>query len=463
MAKRNSLAKNTMLLSMGTILTKGLSFVMVPFFSRWLSTAEYGTFDILCTYVTLLLPIIGLATNDALFRFSMDADTHEEKSKYISNCLAIFAINAIILFAVLFFLRTVFKWCLALYFFVLAFGEIFNLYLRGYLRAIKRLDVYSFASAVSTIFIAAFTTLFVRGMSLGLEGIILGYGFGYITGNIVIVVVTKYWRYFRFEIISFSGMVELVKYSYALIPNNIAWWFINVSDRTIIKLFLGATANGIYAIAYKIPNILSAVFGVFGVSWQQAATESLNDVDRDKYYNAVYNKMITILIPLCCGILSLNSWLFNFVFDLKYYEAHLYAPLLIGATLFSTLSQFYGSIQISFKQPKANGITTVIGAVANLIIHLTLIKFTGLYAATISTLLSQVLVCLLRSNSVKRRVKLKMTKMSYLFFIVYALFSVSAYYITNTLFNIATVITAAILVCYSNMDMIIKVKKKIIK
>lgn len=463
MANRSSLAKNTVLLSMGTILTKGLSFVMVPFFSRWLTASDYGTFDILCTYVTLLLPIIGLASNDALFRFSMDADTREKKTKYISNCFAIFAINTVILFAILSLCRVVFKWNLALYFFVLAFGEIFNLYLRGYLRAIKRLDVYSFASAVSTVFIAVFTTVFVRVLNIGLEGIILGYGLGYIAGNIVIVVVTQYWSYFNLRTIKFSGMVELVKYSYALIPNNLAWWFINVSDRTVIKMFLGASANGIYAIAYKIPNILSAVFGVFGVSWQQAATESLNDEDRDKYFNSVYNKMIAVLIPLCCGILSLNSWLFNYVFDEKYYEGYLYAPILIGGTLFSTLSQFYGSIQISFKQPKANGVTTVIGAISNLIIHLLFVKYIGLYAAAISTIVSQIVVCILRNRSVAKKVKLRMTKVSYTYFLMYILFSLSAYYITNTVFNVATVIGATIIVCYANKDMIVKFKNKIMR
>lgn len=463
MSNRNSLAKNTMLLSMGTILTKGLSFIMVPFFSRWLTTAEYGTFDILCTYVTLLLPIVGLASNDALFRFSMDVDTSEEKTKYISNCFAIFSINTILLFLVLSFLRIVFQWNLAIYFFVLAFGEIFNLYFRGYLRAIKKLNIYSLTNAISTVLIAIFTTLFIRVLGFGLEGIILGYGLGYIFGDLVIIAMTRYWRYLNIRLISIGGMFELIKYSYALIPNNMAWWFINVSDRTVIKLFIGPTANGIYAIAYKIPNILSAVFGVFSVSWQQAATESLKDADRDKYYNSVYNKMITILIPLCCGILSLNSWLFNYIFDLKYYEGYLYAPILIGATLLSTLSQFYGSIQISFKQPKENGFTTVVGAISNVVIHLALIKFIGLFAAALSTILSQLIVCLLRKNSLKKRVKLKITRKTYIYFVAYILFTISAYYITNTMFNITTVVLATVFVCYANMDTIVKLKKRIVK
>ena len=54
MKKSNdSLAKNTILLSIGTFMTKGLSFIMVPIFSRWLSTEDYGTFDLLCMLLYL--------------------------------------------------------------------------------------------------------------------------------------------------------------------------------------------------------------------------------------------------------------------------------------------------------------------------------------------------------------------------------------------------------------------------
>lgn len=463
MSKRDSLAKNTILLSIGQILTKGLSFVMVPFFSRWLSTEDYGTFDLLATYVTILIPLIGLASNEALFRFSMDVGSKDEKSKYVSNCLAIFAGNSFILLAIMVVLKLTGIWDLALCFFVLAIGEIFNMHFRGYLRAIKHIDIYSFVSAISTVFIAIFVTVFVRVMGFGLEGMMLGYGLGYIIGDFIIVIITKYWTYVDFGKISIQGIKELVSYSYALIPNSVAWWFINVSDRTIIKLVLGATANGIYAIAYKIPNILSSVFSVFSVSWQQSATESVNDKDRDNYFSSVFNKFTITLLTLCCGVLSLNSWLFNYIFDIKYYEGHLYAPILIAGTVLATVSQFYGSIQISLKQPKENGITTVIGAVSNVIIHLVFVHFIGLFAAAISTLASELIVCILRDRKVKKIVKLNLNKSTYLYIGIYLIYTGLAYYISNPVVNVVSVIVASILVIYGNKDMVLKISKKILK
>ena len=459
MTRRDSLAKNTLLLSIGTFLTKGLSFVMVPFFSRWLSTSDYGTYDLLATYVTLLLPVIGLASNEALFRFSMDTNDENEKRKYISNCFMIFTLNIIIFLFVMCFVRYYVGWDLALYFFILAIGEIYNLHLRGYLRAIKRLDIYSFVNAITTVFIIIFTTIFVRIFGLGLKGMILGYGFGYLAGDITIVFWTKYWKYLSFRIISLKGMKELIDYSYALIPNSLSWWFINVSDRTIINMVLGAASNGIYAISYKIPNILTSVFGVFGVSWQQSATEAISDSNRNEYYNKVFNQMMTVLMGICCGVLSLNFLFFNYVFDSRYYEGFRYAPILIAGTVFATISQFYGSIQISFKQPKENGVSTVIGAVSNLVIHLLLIKAMGLYAAAISTLLSQFIVCIVRHISLKKYVSIKMDRKMVLFFAVYVYFTLMAYNIGNLALNIINVILASVVFIISNKAIIIKILK----
>lgn len=463
MSRNNSLAKNTLLLSIGTMLTKGLSFLMVPFFSKWLSASDYGIFDLLSTYVMLLLPIIGLSSNEAVFRFSMDAKCENEKKKYITNSLMIFTINSGILLIVLWTAKIALGWELALYFFILSIGEIYNLHLRGFLRAIKRLDIYSFANAIITLATAVVTPFLILGVGLQLEGIILGYGLGYIIGDIIIVVWTRYWRYISVKCISVEGMKELIQYSYALIPNSLAWWFINVSDRTIINAVLGPASTGVFAIAHKIPNILSSVFSVFSVSWQQAATEALDNEERNRYYNAIYNKMTIVLLSLCCGVLSLNSWLFNFVFDPKYFDAYLYAPVLITGTVFATISQYYGSLQISFKQPKENGITTVIGAGVNIVVHLAMIHAFGLFAAAISTLVSQLIVCMLRNYRLRRFVKIQFSSETMVYFVVYILFLISAYYITNQIFNIVSVIIASIVVLWANRDFVGKVMTKVKK
>ena len=114
MKENRELAKNTILLSIGTILNKGLQFIMIPFFSAWLSSEDYGTFDLLCTYVTLLIPIVTLASSNAVFRLSIEADeTKKEKSKFITNGFVLDSINIGILSIIFILSSVLLKWNLA--------------------------------------------------------------------------------------------------------------------------------------------------------------------------------------------------------------------------------------------------------------------------------------------------------------------------------------------------------------
>ena len=463
----SSFKKNTILLAIGNILTKGLLFVMIPFFSRWLSTEDYGFFDLFCTYVSLLIPIITLATGEAMFRYSIQKDTNKEARKsYITNCLFIVCLNCLTVVAILLGAKFLFNWKLAIPFIFLLVGEVFNNFFQSYLRALKKLNIYSFFSAFTVIIISIFTTIFIRKMNMGLEGIIYGYALGYITGNICIALYTKINNYISIKSISKKQIKSLIKYSYPLIPNSISWWIVNVSDRFIINVVLGVAANGIYAIANKIPAICSAIFSVFNISWQQEATESVESGNMEaakKYFNNIYNSMTKLLISICIVILSCNYILFNFIFDKRYYDAHLYSPILITAIIFMLLSQFYGGIQISLKRPKENGITTVVGAISNILINVLTIKFLGLYAAAISTLLSYIIVDLYRKYKLKKTVSFSLAKYNIIMIAIYTYFFITSYLIRFTILSIVNMILSTVSFIYINRSYLNKLSRKIIR
>lgn len=461
MNKKNNLYKNTAFLMIGTFLNKGLQFVMIPIFSRWLSTEDYGSFDLFCTYVSLMIPVVTLACGEAIFRFGVEQDTIKGKAKPISNGAAIVFINSLILLGILAVIYAVSGWKYTMPFFFMAFGEILNNYLQGYMRAIRKLNIYSFCTAFSTLSIAIASTFFVLVLKMGLSGLIWGYAVGYLMGDLMIACGTKYKKYFDFRLISWSGVKELLSYSYALIPNNISWWIINVSDRSIINVFLGAAFNGIYAIASKVPNLASAIFGVFSISWQETASDMVNSEDRDAYYSHIFNMMCRLLLPMCAGIIACNFILFGVIFDIKYDTARFYTPILVSSVVFGSLSQFFGGIQISLKRPKANGVTTMLGAVVNLIVHLSLIKFVGLYAAALSTIVSNIVIVFLRAYLLRKDVKFTLDSKMTIYILIYAYFIVMAYIRLPLILSVFNLALAAVYFILLNRDTINQVLKKL--
>lgn len=458
---KHSLVKNTMLLSIGTILNKGIVFLMIPLFSSWLTTEDYGIFDLICTYVTMLIPFLSLSSGEGMFRLGIES---KDKKKYISSTLIIYTV-ALILFGVgATFLYLYLKNKLLIFFYIMLVNEMYNKFFQTFLRTIKKIKIYSFISILSTCVTFLSVTILIKVFDLGLIGIILGYAIGYFVGNIIIFVLTKFYKYITLKL-NFKYFKEIIKYSLPLIPNSVSWWVINASDRSIINYFLGSALNGIYAISYKIPNLCTSIFSVFGIAWQEETIITYKNKDKEIYYNKVYNRMINILLSLCTIILSCNFILFDYIFDIKYIEAHLYTPILVSGVIFIIISQYFGGIQLSLKQPFLNGITTVIGAIVNILVNLLLIKYIGLYAAAISTLVSTLTIIVLRKIIISKHIKIKYEKKNYKYIVVYLYISLCAYIYTKIPFilNILNMLLSIIVFLYSNKDMLNKIKRRCIK
>src|SRR5699024_12095699 len=60
---------------------------------------------------------------------------------------------------------------------------------------------------------------------------------------------------------------------------------LTMSDRYFITAYLGMEANGIYAVANKIPAILLMMNTVFSLAWKDNAIISFNATDKNTYYS----------------------------------------------------------------------------------------------------------------------------------------------------------------------------------
>lgn len=456
----DSFKKNTLMLIIGTVFNKGLQFLVIPFFSRWLTKEEYGQFDLYYSYVMLLLPILSLATQEAVFRFGVDEDDAQKKKQCVTIGLIINIIS-FVLFVVIICSLDLFQTKKILIGYLLYLSaELISQHLRGFLRTIKRLDIYSYAMVISTVCMTVLVTFFIKCMNMGLFGMILGYALGSWLGNLIIILWSNWIRMIAFSTLSYQKAKEIVGYSMPLVPNDVSWWIMNASDRQIINIFFGDAANGIYAIAHKIPALCSVIANMFSLSWQQEVISNIDSPERNDYFNTVFNTFMVVLFTSCSGLLACSFILYYYIFDTKYFDAINYSPILISAALIMAVSQFLGGIQIALKQSKRNGITTVIGAASNIVVHLGLINIVGLYAAALSTFVGNLLTMLLRVFLLKDIFRVKFGRKIIISAGLYIYFFVFAYFHTNFYINLLNLFFAAIIfVCFNNKILLGMVRK----
>ena len=149
------------------------------------------------------------------------------------------------------------------------------------------------------------------------------------------------------------------------------------------------------------------------------------------------------------------------MFDLRYSDARMYAPLLVASVIFSTLSLFYGGIQISLKRPKQNGFSTIAGAVVNLVVHFALIKYIGLYAAAVSTLVSNLVVMAIRVIQLKNDFYFKVEKKHVVLLLIFVYYLFVASMKVNLILGFVNVIIASIIFVFSNKEFIVKILRKL--
>ena len=83
MSKNKSLFKNTVILGIGQFVPKVIALITLPIFTTYLSTKDYGIYDLIISFSSLFLPILTLLIQQAVFRFIISEKN--KSSVYITN------------------------------------------------------------------------------------------------------------------------------------------------------------------------------------------------------------------------------------------------------------------------------------------------------------------------------------------------------------------------------------------
>lgn len=102
MNREEKLFKNTIILAIGTLVPKIASLITLPLLTGYLTTEEYGSYDLILTLVSLILPAATLQIQTAAFRFLVEhrkimrRKKHNYKHIFIFYSGIYFGINHIV-------------------------------------------------------------------------------------------------------------------------------------------------------------------------------------------------------------------------------------------------------------------------------------------------------------------------------------------------------------------------------
>ena len=462
MNKNKELVKNTIIIFIGKFCTQFITLLLLPLYTHFLSTEDYGYIDLIQTYLTFFIPLILLKIDAGIFRFLIDArKSEEEKNKIITNGIFIMFVELIIstiLFAVAVKIFSI-KYSILIVMNLISLSVL--TFLLQIVRGIGKNKQYSFSSIIAAIVTIVLNLIFLVGFHKNGKYVLIASLISNIICTIYLLIVNKILKNVKIKYIDKKLIKDLLKYSIPMIPNELSWWIVHVSDRTIISYALGVAANGIYSVSCKFSNILSSIFNIFNLSWQESAALHINDTDKDEFFSNVINKVFNLFICFCIGILACLPFVFELLIKDSYREAYKYVPILLLANIFSVLIGLIGSIYVAKKMTKEVAKTTMIAAIINLTIDIALIKVIGIYAAAISTLVSYMLLAIYRYIDVQKYVKVKIPIKNIVVNSIIFILVVVLYLYNNIALNVINLLLCILYAIIINKELLIEFKKVI--
>ena len=295
---------------------------------------------------------------------------------------------------------------------------------------------------------------------MGLDSLFLSY----IIGNSIV----SLWLLFKIKVFSYIGInnlnkkvtKEMIKYSFPLVPNNISWNAISLTDRLLIVNFLGAAKNGIYSVGLRFPTIINTCYSYFNLSWKESASKMVNKKDKDDFYNSVYVSLNRLLICVSILIIAFLPLVFNLLIKKDYREVYNYIPLMIISVYFSNLSNFCSGIFSAYKDTKILAKTTVVATIINFIVGIILIQKIGLYASILATLTAYIVIYFYRNYKLKKYITLKHDNYV-IYHTIMLLIVVFCYYLKNIIIIILGALLALIYSYFANRSLLKPIIKKI--
>ncbi|TCI46216.1 hypothetical protein EVJ27_06925 [Exiguobacterium sp. SH3S2] len=401
MNRNKELFFNTILFAIGNFGSKFILFLLVPLYTLTMTAEEFGTVDLIQTGVYLIWPILSLGISESVMRFIITNKNARSEALllgllivFISGLLTLIAasvLNKVEIFEN-------YAYLFSFLYIVIATKNILSQFCRG----IEKILIYSIDGIVSALTLTISSIVFLYFMNLGING----YLYAIIISNLISILflfiyceIIKYLFTARINKILFKDMIF---YSLPLLPNTLSWWIIQTSDKYILSFFSGVLVVGLYSMAYKIPSIFNLIVSVFMQAWQLIAIKELEEDKGGSYFSSIYKYYVAVTFISSSIIILSTRPIASLIFKNDFYDSWKFIPLLMVAFTIGNLQAFYGSIYTGVKKTTKVFISTLIGAIVNIILNFILIPSAGVYGALVATIASYFIIYLYRLNDVQK-------------------------------------------------------------
>lgn len=389
-----------------SILQKGISFIIVPIFTRLLTTEEYGQVSIYQSWNSIISIFATLNLSYGVFNNGM-TKYPQDRDGYTSALQGLSTVVTLAVFLIYLPFHSVIDCFTGLPFIVMLFmfGELLVAPAISFWSARQRYE-YKYIILVSySIFISVISPVIgvvavinsqrrgiARIVSIALVNICAGLIF-------YIINVLKGGKFFSKEYWIFA-----LKFNIPLLPHYLSMILLSQSDRIMIEKMFGETEVAIYSVATTFSLVMNIVTSSINNSYIPWTYQNL------KINNIQKIKKTTNIVLIAVALISvvpiiLAPELMSIIAPVEYADAIWIIPPISTSVFFTFVYTLFGNIEFYFEKTKFVMIASSLVAVSNIVLNALFMPMFGYMAAGYTTMACYIMFSIAHFIFMKRTCK----------------------------------------------------------
>ena len=368
--------------------------IFIPIITKSFSTADYGVWSQVNTFVSLVPNIVNLGLPYTMVRFlAAEKDKTIIRQSFYSMMLLVLASTIVMILVLLVFspqiAQALFDGSMQIMYIVIvmAFFACLDLMLLSYFRTFQQITIYSTFLVLQT-YIGVVFSIILTWMHQPIDVVVLGRLSGFFLVFVAMAILIVRELGFTTKL---KGLKEELKFAIPTVPNNVSSWVVDSSDRIVIGVFLGSVAVGCYSPGYSLGNIVLMFLTPFAVLLPAVLPEYYEKGDMEKVdtfltYSLKYYLLITI--PACVGLSLLSKPLLYILTTTVIADSgYMVTPLVALGAMFMGIYGIVNNIIILEKKTTILAHIWIAVAVLNIVLNVVAVPYIGIYGAGLATLM----------------------------------------------------------------------------
>jgi O-antigen/teichoic acid export membrane protein len=389
--------KHSMVYTIGNVLYRGASFLLVPLYARYLHADQYGTLEMLYTTAGVFQTLFSSGVAHAALRFYFEYDNERDKNSVISSAIigsgvvSLIGVGILLSFAPMF-SQLLFSSATNSLAFRIVFAslviEISREINLAVVRAKEKSTLFVSMALVQLLVQVAANVYLVVYLQKGVVGILLGNFVSTLAVWTILMASTIRSCGFRFEL---SKLLAVWKYGYPLMLSGLSFSLLGSSDRYMLNIYSTLGAIGVYALGLRIAKIVPVlIVDPFTKSYGPYRFAIMERPRAEVVYSQVLTYFFLLAAVALLAITAFGREIVRVASSEEYWGASaVLGPLLVVGVMDGVTYCFQTAIYVK-KKTKYIFYISLLSGVVNFLLNAALIPHFGIHGAAAAAALTGV-------------------------------------------------------------------------